>query len=76
LKLIIELAQDDYVVAGFGFRLVFQELQGPPRSPEILSLEEGTFHGTNWISEKRLNGDELHVDLLEKPRVLRVRFVK
>jgi beta-galactosidase GanA len=74
--IIIELAPDDYVVAGYGFRLVFQKLQGPPRSPEFLSLEEGTFHGTQWIEKKRLNGDELHVDLLEKPRILRVRFVK
>jgi hypothetical protein len=74
--IIIELGPDDYVVAGFGFRLVFQQLQGPPRSPEFLSLEEGTFHGEHWIPERRLNGDELHVNLLEKPRILRVRFVR
>ena len=74
--IIIELAPDDYVVAGFGFRLVFEELQGPPRSPEFLSLEEGTFRGAQWIPEKRLNGDELHVDLLRAPRILRVRFVR
>jgi hypothetical protein len=74
--IIVELTPDDYVVAGFGFRLVFEELHGPPRSPEFLSIEEGTFRGTQWVPERRLNGDELHVDLLQKPRILRVRFVR
>jgi hypothetical protein len=73
---IIKLAPDDYVIAGFGFRLEFQELQGPPRGPEFLSLEQGTFHGTQWVAEKVLNGDELRVDLLQKPEILRVRFVR
>ncbi len=74
--IIIELAPDDYVVAGYGFRLEFRELHGPPRSPQFLSIEEGTFHGTQWAPERRLNGDELHVSLLEGPRILRVRLLK
>lgn len=73
--IIIELGPDDYVVAGSGFRLRFVELQGPERSPEILSLEAGTFHGTDWLPVQRLNGDELHVNLIEGPRILRVRLV-
>lgn len=74
--IIIELAPDDYVVAGYGFRLVFRNLQGPDFSPEILSVEEGTFHGAEWTPARRLNGDERHVNLLRGPRILRVRLVR
>jgi Domain of unknown function (DUF5597) len=72
---IIELAPDDYIVAGYGFRLVFRNLTGPARSPEFLSIERGTFHGTDWEPEQRLNGDELHVNLLQQPEILRVRLL-
>ncbi len=74
--IIIELAPDDYIVAGHGFRLVFEELAGPPRSPEFLSIEQGTFNGTQWSPIRRLNGDELHVTLLQKPAILRVKLVR
>jgi hypothetical protein len=74
--LIIELAPGDYIVAGHGFRLQFEELEGPPRSPEFLSIEEGTFKGTEWSATRRLNGDELHVNLLQKAEILRVRLVR
>lgn len=73
--IIIELAPDDYVVAGYGFRLTFRDLTGPERTPEILSLEEGTFHGSEWTAARRLNGDELHVNLMAEPRILRIRLV-
>ncbi len=72
--LIIELAPDDYIVAGYGFRIVFRNLVGPAQSPEFVSIERGTFHGTEWVPEQRLNGDELHVNLLFKPGILRVRL--
>ncbi len=74
--LIIELAPCDYIVPGHGFRLQFEELEGPPRSPEFLSIEEGTFKGTEWSATRRLNGDELHVNLLQKAEILRVRPVR
>jgi hypothetical protein len=74
--IIIELAPNDYVVAGYGFDLVFRERLGVPRAPEFLSIEEGTVHGTDWIPERRWNGDELHVNLIDGPRILRVRLVE
>jgi len=72
--LIIELAPDDYVVAGAGFRVDFRNLQGPARSPEFLSIDRGTFNGTTWKAEQRLNGDEQHVNLFRKPGILRVKL--
>jgi hypothetical protein len=74
--MIVELAPDDYVVAGAGFRVVFRELTGPPRDAQFLSLEEGTFEGKRWIPTRRLNGDELHVALPEKAKILRVRLLR
>lgn len=74
--LIIELSPDDYIVAGSGFRLHFWERQGPYRSPEYLSIDRGTFHGSKWIEEQRLNGDEQTVNLFWFPGILRVCLVK
>lgn len=74
--IIIELSPDDYVVAGSGFYVDFRELEGPPRNAEMLSLEEGTFQGDQWVSARRLNGDEFHVYLPEKARILRVRLMR
>lgn len=74
--IIIELAPDDYIVAGSGFRLDFRNLEGPKRTPQFLSIEEGTYRGTQWVPEQRLNGDEEHVDLFRRPGILRVRLVR
>ncbi len=74
--LIIELGPDHYIVAGSGFRLSFWNRQGPPGHPRYLAIDRGTFHGTKWVEEQRLNGDEQTVDLFRFPGILRVRFVK
>ena len=72
--MIIELAPDDLIIAGAGFNVVFRALEGPPRDIQMLSLEEGTFRGLDWVHERRLNGDELHVRLPEKAKTLRARL--
>jgi hypothetical protein len=74
--MIIELAPDDFLVVGAGFRVVFRELDGPPRDAQLLSIEEGSFAGDTWTPAKRWNGDERHVALPEKSTVLRVRLVR
>jgi hypothetical protein len=73
---ILELAPDDFVVAGSNFHVNFRELEGPLRDAQILSLEEGTFEEDRWLPSRRLIGDELHVTLLEKARILRVRLLR
>ena len=74
--LIIELGPDDFVVAGSGFKVNFRELEGPSRDAQILMLEEGTFQGERWVSARRLNGDELHVELPEQSKILRVQMLR
>lgn len=72
--IIIELGPNDYIVAGSGFRVQFRNMQGFAHSPEYLSIERGTFKDLQWVPEQRLNGDELHVNLTQKPGILRVRL--
>ncbi|MGC1298639.1 MAG: DUF5597 domain-containing protein [Alloacidobacterium sp.] len=71
--MIIELAPDDFVVMGTGFDVTFREMEGPLRDAQLISIEEGTFQVDQWISSRRLNGDERHVSLPDKSTVLRVR---
>jgi len=74
--LIIEMGPDDFVVAGARFKVNFRELEGPPRDTEFLTLEEGTFEGERWVPSRRLNGDELHVELPEQSKILRARLLR
>lgn len=74
--LIIELAPNDFIVAGAGFRVDFQELQGPVHPAQFLSVEEGAFQGDDWVPTRRLNGEEMHVYLRDKARTLRVRLLR
>lgn len=73
--MLIVLASDDIVVVGAGFKVIFRELDGPPRDADILSIEEGSFDDERWVRTRRLNGDERHVTLPAKARVLRVRLL-
>jgi hypothetical protein len=72
--MIIELAPDDFVVMGTGFDVTFREMEGPLRDAQLISIEEGTFEGDQWMPSRRLNGDERHVSLPDKSIVLRVRL--
>jgi hypothetical protein len=74
--MIIELGPDDFVVMGTGFDVTFREMEGPLRDAQLISIEEGTFQGEQWMPSRRLNGDERHVSLPEKSTVLRVRVLR
>lgn len=74
--MIVELGKGDFLVVGSGFKVDFRELDGPLRDAEITSIEEGSFDGLQWVPTRRLNGDERHVELGERTRVLRVRIAR
>jgi hypothetical protein len=75
--MIIELAPDDYIVMGTGFDVTFREVEGPLRDAQLISIEEGTFDGQQWVSSRRLNGDERHVSLpTDRSTILRVRVAR
>ena len=71
--MIIALTPDDFIVMGTGFDVKFREMEGPLRDAQLISIEEGTFQGDQWIATRRLNGDERHVSLPERSTILRVR---
>jgi hypothetical protein len=74
--MIIELAPDDFIVMGTGFDVTFRETEGPLRDAQLISIEEGTFQGEQWMPLRRLNGDERHVSLPERSTILRVRVAR
>jgi hypothetical protein len=74
--MIIELGPDDFVVMGTGFDVTFRELDGPLRDAQLISIEEGTFQGEQWMPSRRLNGDERHVSLPDRSTILRVRVAR
>ncbi|WP_266183763.1 DUF5597 domain-containing protein [Dyella humicola] len=74
--MIIELAPNDFIVVGSGFDVAFREMQGPLRDAELISIEEGTFQGDQWVRARRLNGDERHVSLPDHSTILRVHIAK
>ncbi len=74
--MIIQLASDDFLVVGAGFKVEFHDLQSPLHDARFLTIEEGTFEGERWATVRRLNGDELDVSLPERSKILRVRLTK
>ncbi len=58
--LIISTGPDEYVFAGFGTIVTFAPNPPDDSSVGILSIDEGTFVDGQWVTGRRLNGDEDH----------------
>jgi beta-galactosidase GanA len=73
--IIIKLAPDNFIVAGEGFHIDFAETTGIPRDAEFLTIEQGTFVGDRWVTERVLNGDEENITLpTHSPRILMIHL--
>ncbi len=72
--MILELAENDFLLAGAGYSVRFVPKPETPPHFEYLSIEEGTFVQGRWVRRRRLNGDELHPVLPAEPALLRVRL--
>jgi len=57
--LIIQLSPDEFLVAGKALDVFFIPKDESVRGG-VNTVDEGTFRDGKWISEKRLNGDEVH----------------
>ncbi|PWS32848.1 GH35 family beta-galactosidase [Pedobacter paludis] len=57
--LIIQLAPDEFIIAGTGIVATFKPLKDGSRAG-ILQIDEGTFEGGKWIPGLRMNGDQDH----------------
>ncbi len=56
--LIIATGPDEFVGAGFGFRVTFRPRTAGPARVGIAAVDEGEFVDGRWIPGRRLNGDE------------------
>ncbi len=73
---IIQLAPDEFLVAGSDLRLGFS-LNKPDagESSQFLTVEEGTLENGRWIMSRRWNGDQVDYGLnLARPTLLKVRL--
>jgi hypothetical protein len=56
--LIIALGPDEFLGAGFGFRVRFRGLPPGPALAGIAAVDEGRYQDGHWVPGRRLNGDE------------------
>ncbi|NKB69874.1 MAG: glycoside hydrolase family 42 [Candidatus Latescibacteria bacterium] len=56
--LIIATGPDQFLGAGFGFRVGFKGLSPGPLLAGLAAVDEGQFKDGQWLSGRRLNGDE------------------
>ncbi len=66
--LIAAVGQREYYIAGRGFTVRFDPPAGSPTQVDILSAEDGRFHGTKWVRARRLNGDDTN------DKIIRLQF--
>ncbi len=58
--LIIQMAPDEFLVAGTGIVATFQTNTPEKNTAGILSIDEGSYEKGQWTPQRRLNGDENH----------------
>ena len=56
--LIIQTGPEEFLGAGFGFRVRFKPITPGPALTGIVSIDEGRFIDGQWMPGRRLNGDE------------------
>ena len=75
--LIVALDDDEYVVAGWNLAMQFSTAPTAVPDVEFLWLETGTFDKGQWVTGRRLNGDETaHGRLVRLGRELTVCRVR
>ncbi|MGA2276863.1 MAG: DUF5597 domain-containing protein [Terracidiphilus sp.] len=57
--LIVQTGDDEYLVAGKGLTIIFSATAPGPLTTGLATVEEGVISNGNWISGRRLNGDEI-----------------
>jgi hypothetical protein len=79
--IIINIAPDEFVIAGEGLTVTFLPDSPGPQHTELLSVEEGTFDNGVWLPGRRLNGDETNGDNYlifpgSRPNIQKVRLYR
>jgi beta-galactosidase GanA len=73
---IIQLAPDEFLIAGSDVRIRFAlDHASPGDNVQLLDVEEGTFDNGRWVMQRRWNGDQTDYGLnLTAPILLKVRM--
>jgi hypothetical protein len=58
--IIIQTAEDDFIVAGTGIVCTFSLTAGDNGLVGILHCDEGQFKNGFWVAGRRMNGDQDH----------------
>ena len=58
--MIIQIADDEFYIAGSGIIVTFQTASDDGASVGIASMDEGSFVNGKWIAGRRMNGDQDH----------------
>jgi hypothetical protein len=58
--IVIQMAPDEFVIAGSGVIVTFQSLNSDRPMDGILSIDEGVYEKGVWKAGRRLNGDQSH----------------
>lgn len=76
--LIISTGPGEYIIAGRNMNLNFLNADSTSNQKvSFLSLEDGTINGNQWISGRRLNGDEFRVSFpLDKSKIYKLSLYK
>lgn len=73
---VIEMAEDEFIIAGILSEVEFLPLCGERSRPEFLSLEEGYFSAGQWHCTRIMNGDEHRVTFTDQYKILRIKLRK
>jgi len=72
---VIQVAPDEFLVAGSDVRLRYSLDKSDGMSSQFLSVEEGTLRDGRWVMARRWNGDQVDYGLnLVRPTLLKIRL--
>ena len=72
--IVIQTSEHELIFMGYGYRAYLQPAN-PNKQLDFLSLEKGTYdEASNWVTHMHLNGDEQHIQMEEKPTVLKALY--
>ena len=74
--LILYTAFGEYYITGRNISVNFYPLEGERKYVEVLSHDEGKFVNGIWQAGRRMNGDELYIQIGDKPEFRLMRLHK
>jgi beta-galactosidase GanA len=76
--IIAELSPDEYLVAGYDVRVVFEPATSSSKHYMMARVEEGHYDNGKWVFDRLWNGDQIDwgLNLTSIPQVLKVKMAE